>query len=110
MDDIWADALLPSLGAAFPWLAAILKIPILGSLVEDIINGGADWMIKNSVIAGKQVLLNVLDSASQAKWAPEVALIKQINAAGNTVSDSQQQDFDNALQNLVKNRSGFVNA
>ena len=66
LDEIWADGLLPSLSAAFPWIGTMLNIPIIGGLLTDIINGGADWMIKNGVIAGKEVILNVLDSASQA--------------------------------------------
>jgi hypothetical protein len=110
LEEIFSDAILPALGAAFPWLGALLKIPIIGSIVSYAINGGANWLIANGVIEVKVGLIAVLDGASQAKWASEIALLKQIQAAGATMTPAQQGDYDAALQNLVKSRGGIANA
>lgn len=97
----------PSLSVIFTW---IMNAPVIGSLLQGWLKSTVDNMIANGVIEIKEGILEHLDDAARAKWAPEIALIQQYNAEGKTMTPEEQAAFDAALQNLVKNRPGVVNA
>lgn len=108
LESIWADTVVPMLAAAFPALAAALNIPIVGSLLTAGINAVANWLIKNGVIQIKMEIIDILDTASQTKWASEIVILKQVQKGGLT--PAQQVEFDDALQALVNSRAGVINA
>lgn len=110
LEEIFDGAIVPSMAAIFPILSGALNIPVIGALLTDGIEAIGNWLIANGVIEVKIGLINMLDSASQQKWASEIVILKQIQALGDTMTTAQQMDFDNALEALVQNRKGVVNA
>lgn len=108
LEDIFDDAIVPALENAFPILAAIQKIPVVGDIETDGIDDLGNWLIANGVIEVKVGLLNILTTASQQKWAAEIAIIRAVTKGGLTAT--QQEKYDADLQALVNARGGIVNA
>lgn len=90
-------------------LGAILKIPIIGNLIQQAIQWGVGWLIDNGVIALKVEMIDILTAQAKAAYAPQITLLRQMQAQP-AMTPEQQKAFEDAFQNIIKNHVGVVNA
>lgn len=117
LESIWADEaepiILAALSASGPLGAAIafiMKIPVVGSILTYLLNNAVDGMISTGVIDVKVGIISFMSDAAKAKWADELTILNQVQAAGGVLSAEQQAAYDQALQSIVQSHSTVVNA
>ena len=117
LESIWADEaepiILSALSASGPLGAAIafiMKIPVVGSILTYLLNNAVDGMISTGVIDVKVGIISFMSDAAKAKWADELTILNQVQAAGGVLSAEQQAAYDQALQSIVQSHSTVVNA
>lgn len=108
-DDVGAQILISALSVPAPWLGAIFKIPIVGSLLTDLLDWGMNALIAAGVIEIKIGIISFMGLEACAKYASELIVLQQIQNQA-TMTPAQEAAFDQALQNAVANRVGIVNA
>lgn len=109
-DDAGEDALVAAITVFWPPLGAIFQVPVLGGLLSSGLKWLVDGLIARGVIDIKVGLIDYLSDSAQTKWATELVILKQVNAAGTTLTAEQQAAFDAALQAIGENHPGVVNA
>lgn len=109
LQGIFDDAGMAALSAASPPLAAALNIPIVGPVVSWAITSLTNFLIAQGVIEIKLGILDILTSEAKAKYAPQIAILKAAQAA-KTLTPEQEAAYDSALQAIVSNHPGVVNA
>ena len=117
LENIWAtDAepiMINALAASGPIgaaIAAIFKIPVIGSILTYFLNNFVNGLIASGVIDIKVGLIGYMSAQAQAKWASELVILKQVSDAGKTLTLEQQAAYDVALQQLVQSHGGTANA
>ena len=115
LEAIWASegepilvAVLAASGPVGAAIASVLNAPIIGSILTSALNSGVNLLIVAGVIEIKIGIINFLSTLAQAKWANELVILRQVQAAGKTMSPDQQGAYDAALQQLVENHPGIV--
>lgn len=113
LQNIFDNAILPMLlldmGIAFPFIGIILKIPVLGSGIKQVIQWSANWLIAKGVIELKVGLIDILSAKAQAAYADEIKIIREAQSQPS-LTPEQQAEYAKRLQDVVKNRPGIVNA
>lgn len=109
-DDVGEPLLITILGTVVPWLPALFKIPIIGPMLSSGLKAVVDKLIALGVIEIKIGIISFLSSEAQTKWADELTILKQVQAAGKVLTPDEQAAYDAALQAIVKNHPGVVNA
>lgn len=117
LESIWADdaepiviAALAASGPVGAAIAAVLNAPVIGWLLKLILNSAVDRLIAAGVIDIKIGILDFLSAKAQAKWSAQVAVLRQVSAAGKTLTPEQLAAYDAALQAIGQNHPGVVNA
>ena len=87
-----------------------MKIPVVGSILTYLLNNAVDGMISTGVIDVKVGIISFMSDAAKAKWADELTILNQVQAAGGVLSAEQQAAYDQALQSIVQSHSTVVNA
>jgi hypothetical protein len=114
LEEIWDDdgenIAIAALSASVPWLGAIFNIPIIGTILNYAINSMVNSMIVAGVIDIKIGIISFMSIDAQARWASELPILQQAQAAGSVLTPEQQAAYDAALQSLVGSSTGTVNA
>ena len=116
LEAIWADAgeqiveaALTASGPVGAGIVTVLNEPIIGPILTGLLNDGVDFLISQGVIEIKVGIIGFLSEAAQEKWASEIVILKQVQAAGKILTAEQVAAYDSALQSLVENHPGIVN-
>jgi hypothetical protein len=117
LQEIWDDdgekIAVAALAASGPFgasIAAILNEPLIGPVLTGALNDVVNWLIAAGVIEIKIGIINFMSDVAKAKWANELQILQQVQSAGNTFTPDQQAAYDAALQQLVEDHPGVVNA
>lgn len=112
-DDVGEPILIAALAASGPIgaaIAAVLNLPIIGGWITSFLNSTVNGLISAGVIELKVTLISYLSASAQTKWAAQLTILKQVSDAGKTLTPEEQAAYEAALQNLVRNHPGVVNA
>ena len=115
LEAIWAGegepilvAVLAASGPAGAAIASILNAPVIGGILTSILNSGMNLLIAAGVIEIKIGIINFLSVIAQSRWANELVILRQVQAAGKIMTPDQQAAYDAALQSLVSSHPGVV--
>ena len=108
-DNVFLPFLLTSAGAALPLFGIILQIPFIGGIIKQAIQFMMDQMYDRGVITIKTNLIGILSDAAVAKYAPEITILQEAQSQPS-LTPAQDAEFNQRLQDAIKNRPGVVNA
>jgi hypothetical protein len=108
LDNVFLPFLLTWVGTAVPLFGVILQIPFLGGIVKNGIQAMMDKMYNTGVITLKTNLIGMLSDEAVTQYAPEIAILQEAQAL-QTLTPEQDAQFNQRLQDAVKNRPGVVN-
>lgn len=117
LESIWDDegekiavAALAVSGPVGAAIAYVLNIPVVGALLTSWLNSLVNSLIAAGIIDIKIGIIQYLSAAAQAKWAPQLQILQQVQSSGGVLTADQQAAYDAALQSLVENHPVVVNA